>query len=75
MATAISEWASFDPSSVDFGATIKATGDLLVNLIQENELTYGEINSILIHSRSTDARYLLRAERGLDEPDHSNGPG
>lgn len=75
IATALAEWDGFDATAIDLGSTIKSTGDFLASLIRVHELTYGEINSILMKSRNTDAGYLLRAERGSDDLDHENGHG
>lgn len=73
MESAIAAWEAFDTSNIDFGAVVKAIGDKFVVSIKANALTYGEINSVLTSSRSSDAKYQLRAERKPDEPDYPSG--
>ena len=73
MASAIAAWEAFDTSNIDFGAVVKAIGDKFVVSIKANALTYGEINSVLTSSRSSDAKYQLRAERKPDDPDYPSG--
>lgn len=76
---ALVAWKAFDTSDLELGEAIQKAGDFLASKVVEHELTYGEINCILIGVRSFDAKYLLRAERYPDEPDdeseESDEPG
>lgn len=71
--SAIEAWNQLDASTIDLGQTVKSAGDKLATIIQEDKLTYGEINSILTAARSSDAKYQLRAERHPDDPNEPSG--
>lgn len=73
IAAAVDAWNQLDTSSIEFGQIVRAAGDKLLKLIQENELTHGEINSILTSARSSDAKYQLRVERNPENPNEPSG--
>jgi hypothetical protein len=66
---ALEVWKTFDTSGLDFGPAIRHAGDVLASKVVEHELTYSEINCILVAVRANDAKYLLRSERYPDESD------
>jgi hypothetical protein len=66
---ALAVWKAFDTSNLELGEAIQKAGDCLASKIVEHELTHAEINCVLTGVRSSDAQYLLRAERYPDEPE------
>lgn len=62
-------WTNTDFSTFDHAQAVQEIGSMLVGLVQEHDLTYGEISSVLLDVRTTDAKYHIRVERHPEDPD------
>ena len=67
VADALASWKAFDTENLELGPVIRLIGDYLAKTVVDHELTYAEVNSILVGLRSFDAAGQLRAERYPEE--------
>jgi hypothetical protein len=68
---ACAAWEKTDFSTFDHAQAVQEIGSILVGLVREHDLTYGEISSILLDVRTSDAKYHIRVERHPEDPDKS----